>query len=148
MDEWQSIEEKTGWKIPDWVRNGCYAPKLVQIPEGRELYAAGPDGKSRMDWGAFEENDIGWYFRGNQLDPSWYTNHPGQRIPIYEYSTTIRAGVRAVMSKVAPQAGAPARSEPAKFQFYCPSGLGAPVKGRLLGHLEPDGAFTPVTNAV
>jgi len=147
VDEWQAIEEATGWQIPAWVREGCATPRLVNVPEGRELYAAGPDGKSRMDWGAFEENDLGWYFRGNQLDPSWYSKSPQNRVPIYEYRIVVGAGVRAVMSKVASQRGAPARPEPAKFQFYCPVGLGAPARGRLLGHIEPDGAFTPLTSA-
>lgn len=129
------------------MREGCVAPKGVEIPEGRELFAAGPEGKERMDWGAFEENDLGWYFRGNQLDPSWYAGRPQERIPIYEYKAVVRTGVRAVMSKVTLQPGAPERLEPAKFQFYSPMGLGVPVKGRLLGFLEPEGTYYPVRAA-
>ena len=146
MDEWQAIEEKTGWQIPSWVREGCVRPKLVEVPVGRELFAAGPAGKSRMDWGAFEENDFGWYFRGNQLDPSWYVGHGEHPTPIYEYRTTVEPETRAVMSKVAPQQGAPERPEPAKFQFYSPLGLGTPIQGRLLGYLQPDGTFRSATS--
>jgi hypothetical protein len=47
------------------------------------------------------------------------------------------------MSKVAAQAGSPARVEPSKFQYYTPVGLGKPTRLRLLGHLEADGRFVP-----
>lgn len=47
MDDWKSIEDKTGWQIPSWVREGCVAPKLVEIPEGLELFVAGPYCKAR-----------------------------------------------------------------------------------------------------
>ena len=75
MGTWASIEAATGWSIPGWVRQACIGPKLVTIPAGRELYAAGPAGKERMEWGAFDENDLGWYLQGNQLDPGWYVRY-------------------------------------------------------------------------
>lgn len=61
---WLAIETATGWKIPGWVRQACTGPKPVTIPAGRELFAAGAENKERMEWGAFEENNIGWYVRG------------------------------------------------------------------------------------
>lgn len=145
MDPWLPIEAATGWKIPEWVRQACTGPKLVTIPSGRELFAAGTENKEQMDWGAFEENDIGWYLQGNQLDPAWYVGKHAARMPIYEYRVLLHEPTRAVMSKVATQAGAPVRSEPAKFQYYSPVGFGKPTRTRLLGHFEPDGRFIPVT---
>ena len=146
-DPWGEIQAATGWTIPASVRLGCEAPKLVNVPPGRELYAAGPSTKVRMDWGAFEENDIGWYLQGNQLDPSWYLGTRTERIALYEYRAVLEEPTLAVMSKVAPQPGAPARAEPSKFQFYRPVGFSKPVRIRLLGYLEVDGSFTPVTDA-
>jgi hypothetical protein len=99
VDAWTTIEAATGWSIPDWVRQGCVGPKLVTIPEGRELYAAGPAAKERMEWGAFEENDIGWYLQGNQLDPDWYLGERTERIPLYEYVVVLGEPTLAVMSK-------------------------------------------------
>jgi hypothetical protein len=101
MDDWASIEAATGWSIPENVRQGCVGPKVVTIPTGRELYAAGPSNKERMNWGAFEENDLGWYLQGNQLDPSWYLSNRAERIALYEYSVVLREPTRAIMSKVA-----------------------------------------------
>ena len=143
MDEWTEIEERTGWSIPLCVRQGCIAPKAVTIPVGRELYAAGPAGKEKMEWGAFEENDIGWYLQGNQLDPAWYLKGHAERTALFEYSILIEEPTQAVMSKVALQPGAPERDEPSKFQLYSPLGLGKPKRGRLLAYLEADGRFTP-----
>jgi len=145
-DDWAAVEVATGWAIPAWVRAGCVAPKIVTIPPGRELYAAGPFNKERMEWGAFEENDIGWYLQGNQLDPIWYTGNRTDRTALYEYHLVLETPTLAVMSKVAPQPGAPARSEPSKFQFYSPVGLGTPTRCRMLGYLEPDGRFTRVAD--
>ena len=147
MDEWKNIEAATGWSIPNWVRQGCVAPKLVTIPAGRELYAAGPANKERMEWGAFDENDIGWYLQGNQLDPSWYSGKVTDRIPLYEYVVMLQKPTAAIMSKVAAQPGAPARAEPSKFQYYTPVGLGKPTRVRLLGYLEVDGRFIPESAA-
>ncbi|HXD32966.1 MAG TPA: hypothetical protein VN643_17715 [Pyrinomonadaceae bacterium] len=147
VDPWSQIEADTGWTIPASARQGCEAPKLVTIPAGRELYASGPSTKVRMEWGAFEENDIGWYLQGNQLDPSWYLDTRTQRIPMYEYVVTLETPTLAVMSKVAAQSGAPLRAEPSKFQYYTPVGLGTPKRVRLLGHLEVDGSFIPATDA-
>ena len=146
-DDWAAVEAATGWAIPAWVRSGCVAPKVVTIPAGRELYAAGPSNKDRMEWGAFEENDIGWYLQGNQLDPIWYTAKRTDRTALYEYHVALRTPTVAVMSKVASQSGAPLRGEPSKFQFYSPLGLGKPTRGRLLGYLEIDGSFTPESEA-
>lgn len=148
MNAWASIEAATGWTIPEWVCQGCVGPKLVTIPAGRELFAAGPANKERMDWGAFEENDIGWYLQGNQLDPSWYLSGRTERIPLYEYGVVLQEPTRAIMSKVAPQGGAPSRAEPSKFQYYSPVGLGVPTRLRLLGHLEVDGRFVSVSDGV
>lgn len=147
MDAWASIEAATGWSIPHWVRQGCIGPKLVTIPAGRELYAAGPATKERMDWGAFDENDIGWYLQGNQLDPSWYLCKRTERIPIYEYVVVLHQPTVAIMSKVAAQPGAPVRAEPSKFQYYTPVGLGKPTRVRLLGYLDVDGRFVPESDA-
>ena len=141
METWAAIEAETGWSISAAVREACVGPKLVTIPVGRALYAAGPATKSAMDWGAFEENDIGWYLQGNQLDPRWYLR--GDRVPLYEFTVVVTQPTRAVMSKVATQSGAPDRDEPSKFQFYSPVGLGTPVRGRLLGYLDADGRFSP-----
>ena len=147
MDAWAKIEALTGWKIPDWVRQGCVAPKLVTIPAGRELYAAGPPTKERMEWGAFDENDMGWYLQGNQLDPTWYLGKRTERIALYAYVVVLSEPTVAVMSKVAAQPGAPARAEPSKFQYYTPVGLGKPTRVRLLGHLEVEGRFVPESDA-
>lgn len=143
MDEWTTVEAITGWKIPVWARQGCIAPRVVTIPIGRELYAVGPTAKERMEWGAFEENDIGWYLQGNQLDPAWYLGNRTERIALYEYRIIIEVPTLAIMSKVAPQQGAPTQEGPSKFQFYSPLGLGTPKRGNLLGFLEVDGQFTP-----
>jgi hypothetical protein len=148
MNEWSQIEALTGWVIPESARLGCHAPKVVTIPAGRELYAAGPSTKERMDWGAFEENDIGWYLQGNQLDPTWYLGTRTQRIALYEYVVTLKEPTLAVMSKVAAQSGAPTRAEPIKFQYYRPIGFGKPTRLRLLGYLEVDGSFTPESDRV
>lgn len=129
------------------MRQGCAAPKLVTIPAGRELYAAGQTTKERMEWGAFDENDIGWYLQGNQLDPTWYLGKRTERTPLYEYVVVLHEPTVAIMSKVAAQPGAPARAEPSKFQFYSPVGLGKPTRGRLLGYLEVDGRFIPESGA-
>lgn len=147
MDAWSHIEAATGWTIPAWVRQGCDAPKLLTIPAGRELYAAGPSTKERMEWGAFEENDIGWYLQGNQLDPNWYLSTRTERIALYEYVVVLQEPTLVVMSKVAAQPGAPARVEPSKFQYYTPVGLGKPTRIRLLGYLEVDGNFIPAPDA-
>jgi len=146
MDDWASIEAATGWSIPENVRQGCVGPKVVTIPAGRELYAAGPSNKERMNWGAFEEYDLGWYLQGNQLDPSWYLGNRAVRIALYEYSVVLREPTRAIMSKVAVQVGAPSRVEPFKFQYFTPVGLGKPTRVRLLGYLEVDGRFAPVSD--
>jgi hypothetical protein len=143
VDAWTSIEASTGWSIPEWVRKACVGPKLVTLPSGRELFAAGPAGKDRMEWGAFEENDIGWYLQGNQLDSSWYSGGRAERTPLYEYAVVLEHPTVAIMSKVGAQVGAPARAEPSKFQFYTPVGLGQPKPVRLLGYLEVDGRFIP-----
>jgi hypothetical protein len=144
---WANIEAATGWGIPDWARQGCVGPKLVTIPAGRELFAAGPENKERMDWGAFEENDLGWYLQGNQLDPGWYLGSRTERIPLYEYSVVLHEPTRAIMSKVATQTGAPSRAEPSKFQYYSPVGLGRPIRLRLLAYLDVDGSFHPEPSA-
>jgi hypothetical protein len=125
------------------VRKACVGPKLVTIPSGRELFAAGPAGKDRMEWGAFEENDIGWYLQGNQLDPGWYSGGRTGCTPLYEYAAVLEHPTVAIMSKVAAQARAPARAEPSKFQFYTPVGFGQPRRVRLLGYLDVDGRFVP-----
>lgn len=147
MDAWANIEAATGWTIPASVRRGCVAPKLVTIPAGRVLYAAGSSTKERMEWGAFEENDIGWYLQGNQLDPSWYLGTRTDPIALHEYVVVLQEPTLAVMSKVAAQPGAPARAEPSKFQYYTPVGLGKPTRLRLLGRLEVDGRFIPASDA-
>jgi hypothetical protein len=147
MDDWATIEAATGWSIPSWVRQGCVGPKLVTIPPGRELYAAGPADKKRMEWGAFEENDIGWYLQGNQLNPSWFLGKRTERIPLYEYMVVLHEPTVAIMSKVAAQAGAPARAEPSKFQYYTPVGFGKPTRLRLLGYLEVEGRFVSKSDA-
>jgi hypothetical protein len=148
MDAWTIIEQATGWSIPSWVRQGCVGPKLVTIPAGRELYAAGPATKERMEWGAFDENDIGWYLQGNQLDPSWYLGKRTERVPLYEYVVVLHEPTLSIMSKVAAQPGAPARAEPSKFQYYTPVGFGKPTRLRLLGYLEIDGRFVPEPDAI
>jgi hypothetical protein len=145
MNAWASIEAATGWIIPAWVRQGCVGPQLVTIPAGRELFAAGPAHMERMDWGAFEEHDIGWSLQGNQLDPGWYVGGRTERMPLYEYRVVLQEPTRAIMSKVATQGGAPSRAEPSEFQYYSPVGLGVPTRLRLLGYLEVDGRFVPVS---
>ncbi|OGG56089.1 MAG: hypothetical protein A3F84_01365 [Candidatus Handelsmanbacteria bacterium RIFCSPLOWO2_12_FULL_64_10] len=100
-----------------------------------------------MEWGAFEENDIGWYLQGNQLDPNWYLSTRTERIALYEYVVVLQEPTLVVMSKVAAQPGAPARVEPSKFQYYTPVGLGKPTRIRLLGYLEVDGNFIPAPDA-
>jgi hypothetical protein len=141
-DPWQQIEALTNQTVPDEVRAACVAPKLVKIPAGRLLYAAGTVAKESMQWGAFEELDVGWYLQGNQLDPAWYRN--AERIAIYEYEVVLTEETPAIMSKVADQPNAPPRVGPAKYQFYSPAGLGRPVRKRLLGYLERDGSFRTV----
>lgn len=133
-DPWFEIERITGEPIPDWVKEAFLGPKLVHIPAGRTLYAAGPLGKTMMRWGGFEELDDDWYERGNQLDRDWYTSDSTGRIAIYEYSITTARPTPAIMGKVADQPGASKRIGPAKFQYYSPIGLGEPKRGRLLGN--------------
>lgn len=133
MDPFVEIERLTGLAVPPTVIAACIGPKLVHIPPGRVLYAAGPDGKPSMQWGAFEEGDLEWYQRGNQLDPTWYRARGLAPVQMYEYSVTISATMPAVMSKVADLSGLSPRIGPSKFQYYNPAGLGAPVRGRSLG---------------
>jgi hypothetical protein len=112
--------------------------KLVNIPHGRTLKAAGPEQLRVAKWGAFEELDLG-YTRGNQLDPSWYNKNATGPLPFYEYSIRVDNPTPAVMSKIADQPGAPTRIGPPKFQYYNPAGLGTPIRGRLIGYIHPDG---------
>jgi hypothetical protein len=142
-DPWERIEAVTGWAIPASAKHGCIGPKLVTIPAGRALYAAGTAAKDTMHWGAFEELDAEWYLQGNQLDPNWYVCRPAERVAIYEYEVVLTEPTLAVMSKVADQSGAPGRKGPAKFQYYNPAGFGALVQRRLLGYLLPDGTLVP-----
>ena len=144
-DPWAQIESLTGLTVPTWVKTGCIVPKLVRIPAGRELFAAGPASKQSMEWGAFEELDVEWYLRGNQLDPSWYQAAEDGSVAIYQFAVVIASPTPAVMSKVADQPGAPPRLGPPKYQYYSPAGLGNPVKKHLLGHLRRDGSFIHAT---
>jgi hypothetical protein len=137
MDPWTEITQLTGYPVPLKVKSACTGPRIVIIPAGRILHAAGPAGKPTMVWGAFEEMDAEWYSRGNQLDPSWYTPPGTAPVPIYEYYITLTKPTPAVMSKVADQPGAATRIGPPKFQFYNPSGFGPPLQGRLLGKWKP-----------
>jgi hypothetical protein len=66
-------------------------------------------------------HDIGWYLQGNQLDPSRYLATQTERIALYQYELVLPEPTLAVMSKVAAQPGAPARAEPAKFQYLRPA---------------------------
>jgi len=134
-DPWAEISELTGRKVPQSARAGCVAPRIVTVPAGRTLYAAGRALKRTMEWGAFEESTRDWYLHGNQLDPEWYGVALGTWVSIYEYSVTLVQPTPAVMSKVADQPGAAPRVGPPKFQYYNPAGFGAPVLGRVLGHL-------------
>jgi len=143
---WVNIEAATGWTIPPSVRQACIGPKLVTIPAGLELFAGGPAEKNRMEWGAFAENDIGWYLHGNQLEAGWYLGNRTERVPFYEYTIVLDEPTVAIMSKVATQPGASTRAEPAKFQYYSPVGFGKPLRLRLLGHLEVDGTFRPAAD--
>ena len=133
MDPFVEIERLTGFAVPQNVIAACVAPKLVHIPAGRVLYAAGPAGKPSMQWGAFEEGDLEWYQRGNQLDPTWYRQPGLPPVDMYEFSVTLTASAPAVMSKVADLTGLAPRIGPSKFQYYNPAGLGLPQRGRLLG---------------
>jgi hypothetical protein len=100
----------------------------------------------RKEWnGAHSKRTtLAGYFRGNQLDPTWYLTNRNQRIPVYEYEVITTEPMRAVMSKVAAQPGSPTRTEPGKFQYYTPLGLGRPKRKRLLGYLEISGKFSPL----
>ena len=135
-DAWQEIEKVTGKKVPEWAKEGCENPKIVTIPAGRTLYGAGTKTKHSMEWGAFEELDADWYLQGNQLNPDWYTGGLSDGIELYEYHVKITEPTPAVMSKVRDQSGAPMRIGPQKFQYYNPSGLGRPIRGKFLGELE------------
>jgi PIN domain len=146
-DAWQQIEALTQRTVPSYARQGCVAPKLVTIPAGRALYSAGLATKQMMEWGAYEEHDIEWYFVGNQLDPDWYVATQAERVAIYEYEVVLDNPTPAIMSKVADQPGAPPAQGPAKFQYYTPAGLGPPVRKRLLGYLHRDGLFSPTESA-
>jgi len=147
-DPWRQIEVLTGQEVPDWAKEGCVAPKLVVVPAGRALYAAGTAAKRTMEWGAFEELDADWYLRGNQLDLDWYVRSTMERIPIYEYAVVLAAPTPAIMSKVADQPGSPARRGPSKFQYFNPAGLGTPQRRRLLGYLRADGTLQPPEDAL
>jgi hypothetical protein len=133
MDPFVEIESLTGLAVPLNVIAACIGPKLVHIPAGRVLYSAGPFDKPSMQWGAFEEGDLEWYQRGNQLDPTWYRRPGLPAAEMYEFSITLSAPVPAVMSKVADIAGVAPRLGPSKFQYYNPAGLGVPARGRVLG---------------
>ncbi len=133
MDPWIEITRLTGRPVPPHVKAACAWPKIVTIPVGRVLHAAGPADKDSMVWGAFEELDADWYRRGNQLDPSWYARHGTATASIFEYHVVLTKPTPAVMSKVVDQPGAAARIGPLKFQYYNPAGFGPPVRGRLLG---------------
>jgi len=95
-----------------------------------------------MRWGGFEELDADWYERGNQLEQDWYTISAADPVEIYEYHTTIGRQTPAVMGKVADQPGAAPRIGPPKFQYYNPTGLGRPERGRLLGHWQRKGGVS------
>jgi len=137
MNPWTEIIRLPGHTVPDWVKEAFLGPKLVRVPAGRTLYAAGPPDKTTMRWGAFEEQDADWYQRGNQLDSEWYTRDTDQPVPIYEYSITLTEATPAVMGKVSDQPGAPSQIGPAKFQYYNPAGFGRPIRGRFLGYWNP-----------
>jgi hypothetical protein len=136
MDPWTEIVQLTGVTVHPSVIAACMEPKLVTVPAGRILYAAGPMGKTSMLWGAFEELDADWYRRGNQLDPSWY-GQGNEPVAIYEYRVTLARPIPAIMSKVADQPGVLPRIGPPKFQYFNPAGFGRPIRGRLLGHWAP-----------
>ncbi|MGH7824990.1 MAG: hypothetical protein ACREQ7_07415 [Candidatus Binatia bacterium] len=129
---------------------GGWDPKRVEIPAGTELKAAAPaDPKYIPKWGAFEELDMDWYYRGNQIAPGW--REVTEPLPIYEYTIRVEEKTPAVMSRVADQsqnakAPAPPRApdEPPKFQYWNPAGLGKPEQGRLIGYINPDGSFEPL----
>ena len=133
MDPFVEIAKLTGRAVSPDVMNACIGPKLVIVPAGRVLYSAGQLDKPMMAWGAFEEGDLEWYQRGNQLDPTWYRRSPGPAVPMYEYTAALTKDVPAVMSKVADIAGVASRIGPSKFQYYNPAGFTPFRRGRLLG---------------
>jgi hypothetical protein len=133
MDPWIEITRLTGCPVLPNVKSCCFGAKLVTIPSGRVLYAAGKDGKKTMFWGAFEEMNEDWYSRGNQLDHDWYKQPGKAPVPIFEYHVNIIKQTLAVMSKVMDQPGVAPRIGPPKFQYYNPAGFGLPIKGRKLG---------------
>jgi len=141
MDPWTEIARITGCRVPPDVKAACEGEKLVTVPAGRELFAAGPLEKQwqkpPMVWGAFEEMDADWYRRGNQLDPSWYGARRGSPVLIYEYRVDIEKPTPAVMSYVKNLGGAISPAWPRKFQYYNPAGFRVPKLGRFLGKWAP-----------
>src|SRR5690242_11781224 len=123
MDPFVEIARLTGCAVSPDVMNACIGPKLVRLPAGRVLFSAGPVDKPMMPWGAFEEGDLEWYQRGNQLDPTWYRRPPGPPVAMYEYTAAIMKETPAVMSKVSDLAGIAPRIGPSKFQYYNPAGF-------------------------
>jgi hypothetical protein len=69
MDPFVEICRLTGRNISPEVIAACVAPKLVRVPAGRVLFAAGPYDKHSMAWGAFEEGDMEWYQWGISSNP-------------------------------------------------------------------------------
>ena len=135
MDPFVEIARLTGGKVLPDVLSACIAPKLVWMPAGRVLYSAGPLNKPTMQWGAFEEGDLEWYQRGNQLDATWYRRPGTPPVEMFEFTVEIPADVQvpAVMSKVADIGGVAARIGPSKFQYFNPAGFAPMRRGRCLG---------------
>ena len=112
-------------------RAGGFDWKDVVVPKGRELFAVGAEGKTRMTWGAFQESNLARYVEANQVDPNWYAKVPGAQI--WEYRLRLAEDTAAGVSKVAPQPGIAPSLSPGKLQFYNRKGFGTPEPVRLLG---------------
>jgi hypothetical protein len=123
---------------------------LVKIPKGTKLYAVGPQGKTTVKWGAFEEQDLADYMRGNQWHTDWgrIPDDNLARTPIVEYSVEVMEDTMVWASKVTtqptvglPHIGKLANDMPArKVQYWHPDGLGVVKEERIL-------AWVPAKNA-
>lgn len=110
------------------------------LPKGTKLYAVGPPGKTPIKWGAFKEEGLIEYIRGNQWDPKWGKIPDAQgKIKFVEYSIEITEPTSVWASEVSkqPALGMPSLGkykgkEAQKIQYWRPDGLGKAKEERIL----------------
>jgi RHS repeat-associated protein len=113
--------------------------KRVTLPAGTKLYGLGGPDKPALRWGAFREEDLISYVRGNQWDPAWGLV-AGKAAEYVEYSVRLTAPLRVWASKVAtqkhlgmPHLGVRMGKPAQKIQYFSGEGLGPAKVERVLG---------------